>query len=217
MKILHLTDIHSNLQYLETIEELKLIDIVVLSGDITHFGKINDVKNIIDIISEKIRKPILAVPGNCDYPEVSTKLDELKISVENRVINFNEYQFCGIGGSLPCPGTTPNELSEEKYIQILHNIESRLSTNRKTILISHQPPYRTRNDKVLFGFHVGSKAIRKFIEKNRPLICLTGHIHEGKGIDYIGKCPVVNPGPFRNGRYAIIELIGEHPPVISIF
>lgn len=217
MKILHLTDIHSDLTHLDFIRDSERIDLIILSGDITHFGQKDEAKTIIDKITAKLQKPVLAVTGNCDYPEISAELSLLNVSVENKVVYINDFQVCGIGGSLPCPGTTPNEYPEKKYVEVLYNLETSLSTDRKTILVSHQPPYKTKNDKVLLGFHVGSKAVRKFIEKIKPLVCLTGHIHEGKGIDYIGECRVINPGPFRNGRYAFVELTGEQPPEISVF
>ena len=65
--------------------------------------------------------------------------------------------------------------------------------------------------------HVGSKTIRKFIEQVKPKLCFTGHIHEGIGIDFIGECPIINPGPFRKGKYAIVKDIGEEPPQIKIY
>ncbi len=33
------------------------------------------------------------------------------------------------------------------------------------------------------GRHVGSAAVRRFIERHRPLACFTGHIHEAAGMD----------------------------------
>ena len=45
-----------------------------------------------------------------------------------------------------------------------------------------------------------------FIERARPALCLTGHIHESAGTDRIGDTVIVNPGPFRHGRYAMCTL-----------
>jgi len=79
-------------------------------------------------------------------------------------------------------------------------------TEYPSLMVSHQPPYGTLNDQVSPGFHVGSKAIRGFIEKQQPLICFTGHIHEGTGIDHIGDTAVVNPGPAGTGSYVMAEI-----------
>ncbi|MEM1650139.1 MAG: hypothetical protein QXX47_04625, partial [Sulfolobales archaeon] len=73
----------------------------------------------------------------------------------------------------------------------------------------HPPPYNTHLDLapmlgkdlkpvtiagVVQYEHVGSKAVRKIIEKYQPLIGLHGHIHESGGMDRIKKTIVVNPG-----------------------
>lgn len=65
------------------------------------------------------------------------------------------------------------------------------------------------NDQVSPGVHVGSKVIRQFIERHQPLICFTGHIHEGIGIDHIGHTVVINAGPAGAGNYAVAETEGK--------
>jgi Icc-related predicted phosphoesterase len=42
--------------------------------------------------------------------------------------------------------------------------------------------------------HVGSKSVRKMIEKFQPLVGLHGHIHEARGFSQIGKTQCFNPG-----------------------
>ncbi|MBQ9235212.1 MAG: metallophosphoesterase [Alphaproteobacteria bacterium] len=54
--------------------------------------------------------------------------------------------------------------------------------NKKLILITHTPPFNTVCD-LMKGKdgklrHIGSKAVRKFIEKQQPLLTLHGHIHD---------------------------------------
>ncbi len=58
----------------------------------------------------------------------------------------------------------------------------------KTILLFHSPPYKSCLDRadldnrmidhVPLDVHVGSIAIRRFIERRRPMLTLHGHIHE---------------------------------------
>jgi hypothetical protein len=60
------------------------------------------------------------------------------------------------------------------------------SNPRKTVYLIHEPPYNTpldviskdnkymKNDSI----HIGSKAVRRFIETQQPLLTLHGHIHE---------------------------------------
>ena len=75
----------------------------------------------------------------------------------------------------------------------------KLSNPNATIYVTHAPPFNTKLDIVASGIHVGSKAIRAFIEKEQPLITLHGHIHEspkmsGSYIDKIGKTACINLG-----------------------
>jgi Icc-related predicted phosphoesterase len=41
---------------------------------------------------------------------------------------------------------------------------------------------------------VGSKAVRKMIEKYQPLVSLHGHIHESRFAQKLGKTMCINPG-----------------------
>jgi Icc-related predicted phosphoesterase len=65
-----------------------------------------------------------------------------------------------------------------------------------SIFLFHAPPYKTNLDKIGSSIesdsHVGSIAIRKFIEQKQPYLTLHGHIHEstritGKWKDKIGR------------------------------
>lgn len=48
----------------------------------------------------------------------------------------------------------------------------------KLVLVTHSPPYNTDLDIEKHGLHVGSAAIKKFIEEEKPFVTLHGHIHE---------------------------------------
>jgi Icc-related predicted phosphoesterase len=49
---------------------------------------------------------------------------------------------------------------------------------RRTVYVFHTPPYKTNLDLTYDGEHVGSIAVRQFIEKFQPYLTLHGHIHE---------------------------------------
>jgi Icc-related predicted phosphoesterase len=74
------------------------------------------------------------------------------------------------------------------------------------VVVSHAAPYGTRVDRAHLGKHLGSRSLRKFIDEHRPAASICGHIHEGRGVDVIGGTTVVNPGPFRDRLYALIEV-----------
>lgn len=216
MEILHFTDIHgAGFLFPEIHTTIEKADLIILSGDITHFGKQKDAREIIETIA-KYNTNILAVAGNCDYPVVETYLKETHISIHRSVVEFNNYLITGISGSLPCPGTTPYEYTESEVASWLDELSLLITQNKPFIFVPHQPPYNTINDDVGKGMHVGSEAIRHFIEYKSPIICLTGHIHEGIGIDKINYCPIINPGPFRTGKYSHIVITGENRVEINL-
>ncbi len=117
--------------------------------------------------------------------------------------------FLGVGGSLPCPGMTPNEFSDGDFEGFLAEAASDLRPDAPVILVSHQPPRNTVTDLAGIGRHVGSISVRAFIETVQPLVCFTGHIHEGRGMDCIGRTKVVNPGPLWTGSYAYARVRGK--------
>jgi Icc-related predicted phosphoesterase len=73
------------------------------------------------------------------------------------------------------------------------------------ILVTHSPPRDTCCDLTSARVHVGSRAIRAFVETRRPALVLSGHIHESPRVsgawrDAIGPSIVVNPGQFGTSR-----------------
>lgn len=75
----------------------------------------------------------------------------------------------------------------------------KLSNPEKTIYVTHAPPFNTNLDIIRNGVHVGSRSIRNFIEKEKPLLTLHGHIHESyevseKYLEKINKTVCINPG-----------------------
>ena len=86
-------------------------------------------------------------------------------------------------------GTIENDLKNFK----------KLSSPKSTIYAIHAPPFNTKLDMITGRSHVGSRAVRQFIEKEKPLLTLHGHIHEspkmsGSWQDKIGKTKCINVG-----------------------
>lgn len=74
-----------------------------------------------------------------------------------------------------------------------------------TVCVLHSPPRGTRCDLMSDGRHVGSRAIRRWVEAHQPPLVLSGHIHESPRIsgawrDTVGRSIVVNPGQFGSPR-----------------
>ena len=204
MKIIQISDLHGDLKYLEKAKDyLKNADLIIISGDITNFGKKEKAKEIIEIISN-LNKNIFAITGNCDYNEVQSYLDDININLHDKHKSYGNYNFWGFSGSLPCPSITPNIYEEKDLKKSLNILSEKKLAN--LILISHNPPYNTKVDAVNPTLHVGSKELRNFIEKNNPMLCLSGHIHEAYAIDKINNTILINPGPFMEGKLCQIEI-----------
>jgi hypothetical protein len=204
MIIITLTDIHARTGAISALgNQIRSADLVILSGDITHFGHKKEMAGMIGLV-RSFNPSVYAVSGNCDYPDAGEFLTDENICLNGLSKEFKGYVFFGLSGSLPCPGKTPNEYSEEEFEIFLRDLT--IPTGLPQIMVSHQPPYDTINDQVSPGIHVGSKSIRRFIEERQPLICFSGHIHEGIGIDHIGNTAIVNPGPAGKGSYVLTEI-----------
>jgi uncharacterized protein len=146
------------------------------------------------------------VAGNCDYPDVEEYLQHEKISLHRCAVVRQGHVFVGMGKSLAGPAITPNEAGEAEFADGLAEAVALAPAGLPLILVVHQPPFNTLNDRVFFGKHVGSKSIRDFITTRQPLITFCGHIHEGAGIDMIDATRIVNPGPLPKGHYGYAEL-----------
>jgi uncharacterized protein len=75
----------------------------------------------------------------------------------------------------------------------------------ETVFVLHSPPRDTRCDMIGARAHVGSRAIRAFVERHQPPLVLAGHIHESPRVsssyrDAIGRTVTVNPGQFGTQR-----------------
>ena len=87
----------------------------------------------------------------------------------------------------------------------------------KTILVSHCPPFGTALDMILDGRHVGSMAIRDYIEKKKPYVTLHGHLHEtvevsGEFMQRLGGTLCIGSGNHDNGKnLALIVLDLDNP------
>ncbi len=206
MNIVSITDIHGNTKAIDQLQKpLKEADLVLITGDITHFGGYHKAKSIIEHI-KKYNTNILAVAGNCDKQGVDIYLTQQNINLHRNIKIIREIYFIGLEGSLPCPGKTPKEYSEETFAQYLQELSDKIPANTPSVLVSHQPPHNTLIDKLNSGMHVGSFSIRQFIEKRQPLICFCGHIHEAVDLDIINNTRIVNPGQLKFERYAFAQI-----------
>lgn len=211
MKIIARPDIHNQSKRITQIgSQLAEVDLVLLPGDLTNSGEVADAAKLIDMVQTHCPH-VLAVTGNWDSQAIETYMMEQDINLHVTWRKAGDMNFVGLGGALPFLGRL--EYSESDYRRFLAQIAEGLDPQKPFILVSHQPPFNTRNDRTSRGEHVGSHAIRAFIEEHQPLACFTGHIHEGIGVDAIGKTKIINPGM---QRYAYVEISADSVDSIAI-
>ncbi|MEM0349120.1 MAG: metallophosphoesterase [Candidatus Caldarchaeum sp.] len=207
MRVLQASDIHGSVSAASSLAEKAVeYDVVVLVGDITHFGAVPQAETILGTVAKSGRL-VLFVPGNCDHPSLLSWRPSISnvVNLHAASLRHADYAFYGLGGGNLSPFNTLIEFSEEEFETMLSKLNP---SSENFILLSHTPPHGVDAD-VGRGRHLGSTAIRKFVESRKPLAVCCGHIHEARSISRIGDTVVVNAGPAKEGFYASLEIRGK--------
>ncbi len=216
MKILIFADIHGEFERAgEVIDKVKTegIDLIICPGDFTDMFNVPlgfSQMDIADMVLQRIMAlhvPVFCVPGNHDPFEVLEMFNEYDVNIHGKIRRLDDMFFVGWGGALT-PFNTIFEPTEEETRDVLTHLGKRLNPG-KFILVVHNPPKNTKLDKTITGKHVGSQAIRDFIEKKQPLLCISAHIHEARGVDKINNTTLFYPGALYDGYYGIVEINGD--------
>lgn len=205
MRILALTDIHASYNIVEKILQREKCDVFVVGGDITNFGTTMEVKLNLEKWINSV-KNIVAVTGNMDLIQHDELLDEIGISINGRGKIIDDVGFFGCSAAPISKLRTPYEIEEHEIKKILTNGYKQIQQATRKVLVSHAPPYGTKVDIVHSGYHVGSTAVREFIEENHVDVLICGHIHESIGKDIIKETKIINCGAASRGNYAIVEI-----------
>jgi len=207
MKILAVSDLHGKgYQLIADYIKDNPVDLIVIAGDITHFGPLELAEDILNQLCS-CEVPVVAVPGNCDPPGIHSKIDNSKaINVHGRNLTIKNIGICGFGGSNPTPFDTLLEFDEIEIYNELNRVMEKAEGHDIKILVTHAPPHGTKVDRLNSGHCAGSESLRKIIEQYKPDINICGHIHEAKAIDKIGNTIIVNPGELGQGFASLIDI-----------
>ncbi len=204
LRILGVVDLHWSGRRPPRLPDPTGFDLVLLAGDLTSFLGPDHARQIVEPL-RAAGVEVLAVCGNCDLPAVEGYFRDVDVDLDRRARAAFGVRFIGLSGGLPF-GDLPYERTEEDYERVAAEAFDSAAAveGRPTILVSHQPPYGTACD-LARGNHVGSRSLRRAVERYRPDLVFSGHIHEAIGADRIGPTRVVNPGPWFQGRSLVIE------------
>jgi Icc-related predicted phosphoesterase len=202
LRLLFVVDIHKSSDALSRI--ISFIDdhkpdVLVIGGDITTFGPLDYAKELLNGLPNL---PVLALPGNCDPREILPIIDSSPAkNLHGKKEILEGITLVGLGGSNSTPFNTPFELEEEEIYEQLDKLMV-----PGAILILHFP-IKGRLDLAGRGINTGSSAAKEIVEKYRPSLVLSGHIHESKGIETDDEGTIyANPGPLKDGYAALVEI-----------
>jgi len=182
--------------------------------EVFHEVMTSTIKNWLDLIPQKVpsETKVVVCPGNDDRSPVDDIVNSHKhvINGEGKVIEVDDsHEMISCGWVNPSPWKTTREEEDDKLAERLERYISQLKNTESAIFNFHAPPYQTKLDEaplldkdlnpIIQGgsvvmVPVGSKAVKKMIEKYQPFLGLHGHIHEACGSMKIGRTYCVNPG-----------------------
>jgi len=155
--------------------------------------------------------------GNDDPQELIDLLEASQsdhvVNCEGRIVMLDDvFPMANCGYSNPTPWATPRETDEETLEKYLEESLQGIDDFTSAIFNFHVPPYDSTIDDcpkldwstdppspiVIAGVPMsapaGSHAVRNVVERHQPLLMLTGHIHESRGLIKVKRTTVVNPG-----------------------
>ncbi len=182
---------------------------IIIAGDIGP-----NAKRILSYLSQ-LEIPMYVVLGNDDFPLDAYILEDIPyvLNVDGECLDIGPVEIIGLKGD---PGSGLTSPDEKKIEATLQKAFTRAS--KPVILVSHFPPYRvldfaTRHSER--GEHIGSKAIRKIVEKYKPILCVCGHVHKDGGKRaFLKDTEVINIAALENDevsknqsrRFAVLEI-----------
>jgi hypothetical protein len=214
-------------KYDEMTKDTKKVD------EVFHEVMISTLKSWLDLIPQKVppETKVIVCPGNDDRPGVDELVNNHKsvLNGEGNIIEIDEtHEMVSCGWVNPSPWKTAREEEDDRLEERLEKYVAKVKNKETAIFNFHAPPYQTKLDEAplldenlnpiirsgsVVMVPVGSKAVRKMIEKYQPFLGLHGHIHESCGSMKIGKTYCVNPGSeYAEGilRAFLVEFKGNH-------
>ncbi len=189
-KILAIGDIHGDTQLAKKLAQKAVkekVDLVILAGDITWLDQSSK-----DIVGPfiKAKKEVLLIPGNHEPNSTIDFLVQTYPNTRNLHTSPHKIGNLGIFGTGYDSLVGPFWIEDEEIFKNLKKSHEKIKNLKKKLMVTHTPPAKT---KVELFEGAGSYSVRKAIEKFKPDIAISGHIHEAGGIEEkIGKTRVIN-------------------------
>ena len=193
MKILAFADLHANIIAYEKIKKKvkkEKPDMIFCAGDVSFFEQYLDA--VLKKLNE-LKKPVFIIHGNHETGPVMKKLCQrfpYLIYAHNKVTSVGPYTIIAHGGG----GFYSGKSKDKDFDRLIKTNRKKLKG--KLILLTHAPPKNTKLDRLTWAGHVGCASYTDFIKKHKPVIALSGHLHENfRTKQKKGKTIICNPGP----------------------
>ena len=205
MRLLCLADLHDVPSALQRIlAAAGPVDLVLLAGDLTNFGSPDDAERLIRQ-AETTKAKVLAVAGNCDSAAIDRRLVELGVSLAGRGLIHAGVGLHGLSAMPPWRGDM-YEMTEDELAGALRAGHAQIDGAVRHVVLAHVPPRDGSLDCISLARHVGSTALRSFVDTAHPDLVVCGHVHESRGVELLDRTTVVNCGPAAAGFFAVVEL-----------
>jgi Icc-related predicted phosphoesterase len=206
MRIAYVVDVHDRFDAVpHVLAALGDVDVLLVGGDLTNLGTPDDAARAIELW-RPLAPTLLAVAGNMDSPAIDGRLVELGVSMDGTGTVVDDVGFAGVSAAPLSPLHTPYEVPDDELAGRGERALLDIAAARVRIFCPHAPPHGTACDRLRSGEHVGSRGLRRLVERERPDVVLCGHIHESRGLDELGASRIANPGPVGAGHCALVEV-----------
>ncbi len=154
-------------------------------------------KLLANICDAKNTSGIFLLPGNYDMDLKYTSLFERDLHLHSH--RFGSLKIAGYGGADVFTAGIP-----ERYIiqyragkkdPLPNEMTGYFDLTRPDIIVTHKPAQGI-HDWIPHIGPSGSPSLRTWCDSNDLLLCLTGHVHDSWGMQYIGNTVYLNPSNF---------------------
>jgi Icc-related predicted phosphoesterase len=189
VKLLIFSDIHSDARALERLMEMEA-DYYFCAGDLVNWGRNLDAMG--EILKKRADR-VYVIPGNHESAQqIADLCARFGLNdFHGGRMQAGDFQVTGLGYSNPTPFDTPGEYTEQELEEKLHAFDG----VKPMISICHAPPHGTMLDRITNLRHAGSRAVREFLQREKPRFFFCGHIHEAAGVtEKLGETSAMNVG-----------------------
>ncbi|MGB8930253.1 MAG: metallophosphoesterase [Anaeromyxobacteraceae bacterium] len=180
MRLLCFSDLHSSgvaAKRLVERAQSEGVDALVSAGDLA-----TDEAHAADMYEALAAagKPVMAVPGNHDGEVYATYLPIGKLTdIDGKQVELDGFTFVGWGirwmdDSLSGPRRRGQR--EDPVLKLITDRVARLDP-RKTVFVSHLPPWGVRVARDAQDIDRGNVQLRAWIEAFQPVAVVCGHVH----------------------------------------